>query len=254
VNEDMEAEFDTVAEWTAEVAAELGASHYVPAGCRGSASPAGLDWLLDHLDVAASDRMLDCGAGVGGPAAYAAAERGVRPVLVDPELGACRAARRLFELPVAGGSADALPLGSATFDVAWSLGVMCTMSDQLALLTELRRVVVAPARIGLLVYVARTPSLSERPEGNNFPQHEGLLSLIAAAGLRVEAWTNLSAFPGEPSSWRARQKEVAAEMDRRHGDDRAWQIAQEQSAVFGRLISAGELGGEFLSLRAAGAQ
>jgi SAM-dependent methyltransferase len=200
--------------------------------------------------VSASDRMLDCGAGVGGPAAFASSERGVRPVLVEPELGACRAARRLFELPVLAGSADALPLATGTFDVAWSLGVMCTMSDQLALLTEMRRAVVEPARIGLLVYVARTPSLTEQPEGNNFPRHEDLLTLIAAAGLRVDAWTNLSALPGEPQSWRDRQGDVSAAMDRRHGDDREWRIAQEQSAVFGRLLSAGELGGELLALRA----
>jgi SAM-dependent methyltransferase len=254
VNEDMVAEFDTVAEWTADVAADLGRDHYVPAGCRGSASPAGLRWLLDHLGVDAADRMLDCGAGVGGPSAFASSERGIRPILVEPELGACRAAGRLFDLPVLAGSADALPLATETFDVAWSLGVMCTMHDQLTLLTELRRVVVAPSRIGLLVYVARTASLSEQPKGNNFPQHEDLLALIGAAGLRVEAWTNLSALPDEPQAWRDRQDEIAAEMDRRHGDDREWQIAQEQSAVFGRLLSAGELGGELLSLRASGAE
>lgn len=253
MNEEMAAEFDTVAEWTAEVADDLGPFYHVPAGCRGSASPAGLRWLLEHLGVGATDRMLDCGAGVGGPAAFAGSELGVRPVLVEPELGACRAASRLFGLPVVAGSADALPLATATFDVAWSLGVMCTMSDQLALLSELRRVVAGPARIGLLVYVARTASLSEQPEGNNFPQHEDLLALVAAAGLRVDAWTNLNALPGEPQSWRDRQSEVTAGMDRRHGDDREWQIAQEQAAVFGRLLAAGELGGELLSLRASGA-
>jgi SAM-dependent methyltransferase len=251
VNEDMVAEFDTVAEWTAEVAADLGPDHHISAGCRGSASPAGLTWLLDHLAVTAADRMLDCGAGVGGPAAYAARERGVRPVLVEPELGACRAARRLFDLPTVAGSGNAVPLGDGTVDVAWSLGVMCTMDDQLGLLRELRRVVTAPARVGLLVYVAHTATLSERTDGNNFPRPDGLLSLVAAAGFRVDAWTSLTAMPAEPDSWRRRQDDVTAEMDRRHGDAREWQIAQQQSAVFGRLMSAGELSGELLALRAA---
>jgi SAM-dependent methyltransferase len=251
VNEEMTAEFDTVAEWTGEVAVALGRDHYVPAGCRGSASPAGLDWLLDHLGVRAGDTMLDCGAGVGGPAAYATAERGVRPVLVEPELGACRAARRLFGLPTVQASADALPLGVASVEAAWSLGVLCTMSDQLALLRELRRVVAAPARVGLLVYVARSDSLSEHPAGNDFPRHDRLLGLIAAAGLRVDAWTNLNALPEEPPSWRERQREVAAEMDRRHSGQRSWQMAQTQSGMIGRLIAGGELSGDLLSLRAA---
>ena len=67
----MAAEFDTVAEWTAEVAADLGAAYHIPAGCRGSGSPAALDWLVGKLDPAPGEAFLDCGAGVGGPAAYA---------------------------------------------------------------------------------------------------------------------------------------------------------------------------------------
>src|SRR5918998_6535932 len=96
----MHAEFDSVAAWTAEVALDLGPDHHIPAGCRGSGSPGALRWLLDRLEVSEGDRMLDCGAGVGGPAAFAAAEVGARPVLSEPESGACRAARRLFGFPV----------------------------------------------------------------------------------------------------------------------------------------------------------
>jgi SAM-dependent methyltransferase len=247
----MDAEFDTVAEWTAEVAVDLGPSDFVPAGCRGSASPAGLTWLLDALEVHAGDRMLDCGAGVGGPSGYARNERGVRPILIEPERGACRAARWLFDLPTMQASADALPLASGVFDVAWSLGVLCTMPDQLALLRELRRVVRAPTRIGLLVYVAQTDRLSEQPAGNHFPRPDRLLGLIAAAGLQVEARTTLGMLAPEPASWRDEQAAVEAELERRHRGTAAWQIAQHQSAVLGRLIRSGELRGELLSLRSA---
>ena len=66
----MDAEFDTVAEWTAQVAVKLGPDFYVPAACRGSGSPAALDWLIDHMRLVPGDRLLDCGAGTGGPAAY----------------------------------------------------------------------------------------------------------------------------------------------------------------------------------------
>src|SRR5262249_19512136 len=42
VADPMEAEFDTVAEWTAQVAADLGPEYYIPAACRGSGLPVAL--------------------------------------------------------------------------------------------------------------------------------------------------------------------------------------------------------------------
>ena len=163
----MSAEFDTLAEWTAQVALDLGPSFYVPAGCRGSGNPAALDWLITELDLEQGETLLDCGAGVGGPAAYAAGKQSVSPVLVEPEAGACRAAASLFEYPVLQAAAAALPLADETMDAAWSLGVLCTTRDQLDLLEELRRVVCPPGRIGLLVFVARSSlRRDEQPEGN----------------------------------------------------------------------------------------
>ena len=79
----MAAEFDVVAAWTADVALDLGADYFIPAGCRGSGSPAVLDWLLAAMGVTAADRFLDAGAGVGGPAAYARERTGVAPVLAE---------------------------------------------------------------------------------------------------------------------------------------------------------------------------
>src|SRR6185369_15439861 len=83
VSEAMDAEFDTVAEWTAQVAVELGTDYHIPAACRGSGSPRALDWLIDRMDLAAGQVLLDSGAGVGGPAAYAAQQNSVRPFLVE---------------------------------------------------------------------------------------------------------------------------------------------------------------------------
>ena len=122
----MEDEFDTVAEWTAQVAADLGPEYFIPAACRGSGQPAALDWLLAGLRPRPGDLLIDVGAGVGGPAAYAAERTGVRPVLVEPEPGACRAAARLFGAPVVQADATALPFPDAAADLAWSLGVLCT--------------------------------------------------------------------------------------------------------------------------------
>jgi haloacetate dehalogenase len=122
----MEAEFDTVAEWTAEVAVGLGPEYLVSAACRGSGKPAALDWLLAGLRAGPGDLLADVGAGLGGPAAYAADRAGVRPVLVEPAPDACRAAARLFGAPVIQGDATALPFADGAVSLAWSLGVLCT--------------------------------------------------------------------------------------------------------------------------------
>ncbi len=243
----MQAEFDTLAAWTADVALDLGPEHYIPAGCRGSGSPGALRWLLERLAVTSTDRLLDCGAGVGGPAAFAAAETGVRPVLSEPEAGACRAARRLFGLPVVQ-AASALPFGSGSFDVVWSLGVLCTVPHQPQLLAELRRVLAPGGRLGLLVFVATGP-LPEQPVGNDFPTTDRLDTLLADAGLRVQDSASAADFAGTPPTWDARAAAVEAELERRHRDDEAWRTAEQQSAVIGRLLAAGHLVGTLLTAR-----
>jgi SAM-dependent methyltransferase len=249
MKEEMEDEFDTVAEWTAEAARELGPDHYIPAGCRGSGSPDALAWLVDTLAIAATDRMLDCGAGVGGPAAFAQQRSGVRPVLLDPERGACRAAVRLFGLPTVRADASALPFGVETFDAAWCIAVLCTTSDQLGLLTELRRVLMPTGRLGMLVYTAAETEVPGQPEGNHFPTEEELCALLAQAGFAIEARRPTSEFEAAPPEWTRAAEQVEAELERRHGDDPAWITAKEQAAKFGRLLSSGEVTGSVLALR-----
>ena len=246
--EEMEAEFDTVAKWTADAAIDLGTDYYVPAACRGSGSPASLRWFLDQLAVTRDDRMLDCGAGVGGPAAFARDEVGVVPLLTDPAAGACRAASRMFDLPVVQAASD-LPFASASLDVVWSLGVLCTVPDQPHLLAELRRVLGPRGRLGLLVFVAQHPPLSDQPSGNNFPTEQGLRTMLADAGLRVENSASAADFVMTPELWAERAGAVEDELERRHGRDPRWQTAAEQSALIGRLLSDGEVAGTMIVAR-----
>lgn len=241
----MEAEFDTVARWTADVALALGERYHVPAACRGSGSPAVLSWLIDALDLSAADRMLDCGAGVGGPAAFAAGRVGVRPVLTDPEFGACTAARRLFALPTVQADSD-LPLAPDSFDVIWSLGVLCTVADQRHLLRELRRVIRRHGRLGLLVFERTRPSLAEQPAGNNFPTAVELDELLADTGWAVSSRRSTADLPAAEADWQQLADDVDAELDRRHADDPVWQTAARQSSIIGDLLSSGQVVGELL--------
>jgi len=249
VSEAMDAEFDTVAEWTAQVAVELGTDYHIPAACRGSGSPRALDWLIDRMDLAAGQVLLDSGAGVGGPAAYAAQQNSVRPFLVEPEFGACRAARRLFNFPVVCGLGSALPMADLSVDAAWSLGVLCTTADQVALLQELRRTVRTGGPIGLLVFVAHRPIAGDRLPDNHFPTSDGLLESIAKASLEVDARHSTADLPAIPAAWMKREAEVNDALEDRHRHTRAWQLAQKQSGAIGDLLDDGTLTGEMLILR-----
>jgi SAM-dependent methyltransferase len=247
----MSAEFDTVAEWTAAVCRRLGRDFYLPAACRGSGSPYALDWFIDRLALAQGGTLLDSGAGVGGPAAYAAQRCGVRAVLIEPEMGACRAAAQLFGFPAIRATGTALPFADQAFDAAWSLGVLCTVSDQLSLLTELRRVVRPAGRIGLLVFVAtREISRAQRPEGNTFPTARSLRGLVHRAGLRVSDEQMLAEFADAPKDWEDRADRVDAELHRLYGSHHTWQMARRQARRIHALIAERAIVGTMLSLQA----
>lgn len=243
----MEAEFDTVAAWTAAVVAGLEPSDRIPAACRGSGSPAALHWFLDRLCSKAEQTFLDSGAGIGGPAAFAAREAGVRPVLTDPEAGACRAARSLFGFPVIRAGTQ-LPIATGALANGWSLGVLCTVADQRAYLAEVRRVLHPAARFGLLVYSATHagPLAHEQPEANHFPTVDALDELLEMASMRVldSGWTDH--FATFPSGWEEVTSRVQRELEHRHRSDPRWQAAQKQSSQIGSLLAAGEVRGRML--------
>ncbi len=233
-------EFDTIATWTAEAVAAFGPSHAVPAGCRGSGSPSALHWLSDRLALGAGSQLLDCGAGVGGPAAWAHRERGADVVLTDPMPGACRAARDLFALPCV--QADGrLPFADQSFDSAWCLGVLSVTTKKVELIGELARVLRPGGGLGLLVLVQKAPGLSEQPTGNSFPRPADLIRLLADAGLEVHAQVRTDDLSDPPSDWQDRQQAVTDRLAQDHGHERAWQSSVAQQRLLGRLLGSGQL-------------
>lgn len=234
--EPMVDEFDTVAWWTATAVAELGEDHALPAACRGSGSPAALDWLAGSMGLGAGTRLLDSGAGVGGPAEYAARTYDVVPVLAEPMEGACRAAKRLFDRPVVVADGLALPVADAAFDAAWSLGVLCTIDDKRTYLDELRRSVAPGGAVGLLVYTRAVDDLPDQPEGNSFPSRTELRDLLEVAGLTLRDEVLLAELPGTPEDWDEAATRVEEVVERDHRDDERWQRAQAQQETIVGLI------------------
>ena len=246
----MADEFDTVAQWTAEVALDLGPGYHVPAACRGVVSPP--PWTgCSGGSGRPGDLLIDAGAGVGGPAAYACQHAGVRPLLVEPEPDACRASRQLFGFPVFRGDATRLPFADGVVPVAWCLGVLCTTSGpaaQLAVLRELRRVVRPGGRIGLLVFLATVPGWTTRPKATTSPP--GPASAPARPGRAHGAWTGAPAHdrPPRQRSGTSAPTPVESELERRHGASPAWRTAEAQSARIGHLLKQGQLQSQVLLL------
>jgi SAM-dependent methyltransferase len=242
----QEIEFDLLASWTEDAVRELGPDHAIPAGCRGSGSPADLAWLAEAMTISPESRVVDVGSGVGGPAAWLADRFGPTPVCVEPMRGAAAAGRRLFGLPSVVGDATALPLATGAFDVVECLGVLCTVPvpDRPALAAELRRVLRPGGDLGLLVFVARPdqgPLPGPLPEGNDFPTEDALVALLRGAGFAVVQRKESDGLAETPLAWKERADAVDALLARRHGDDPRWQRAEEQTARIARLIGGGHV-------------
>lgn len=235
----MEAEFDTVARWTEAVVRDLGADSAIPAACRGSASPAALSWLVEHMQLPGGAVVLDSGAGLGGPAAWLRREYAVAPVLCDPMQGACAAAYRMFGMPTVAGWSEALPFASESFPAAWCLGVLCTTTEQERSLRELHRVLAPNGRLGLLVFVQMVDDLPDVPEGNHFPTGARLAELLEDAHFAVLAERTTDGLPSPPQAWTDVEEAVEAELRRRHGADPVWQQAMRQQQALAPLLRDG---------------
>ena len=99
------------------------------------------------LKVAVSDRLLDIGSGIGGPARYMSNRFGCRVTGIDLTAEFCEAARHLTGLlgmqakvDFEHGDALAMPFADASFDGAYSMNVSMNIADKAALYREIGRV------------------------------------------------------------------------------------------------------------------
>jgi hypothetical protein len=183
---------------------------------------------------------------MGGPAAYAAEHFGARPLVVEPMPDAARAATAMLGRAAVVGSGDRVPVRPDWAEVAWCLGVLCTVEAKAAVLAELRRLLPAGASLGIFVLVAQVPDPPDPPSGNHFPTDAELDELLDAAGFAVADRIGLRDLPAPDRDWKDRADRVEAAIEAARGDSPRFTQAQEQERRLTRLLGDGAISAELL--------
>jgi SAM-dependent methyltransferase len=157
--------------------------------------------LAQLARIAPGERVLDVGAGIGGPARALARHFDVHVTAVDPtarfaRLAASLTARSGLSRRVTVVQADGatLPFPAGAFDVVWTLAVWQSVEDKDALAREVRRVLAPTGRVAMLELVGDGRDLDfPVPWGDSaadsfVPTEAGLRSVLERAGLRVDHW------------------------------------------------------------------
>jgi SAM-dependent methyltransferase len=152
--------------------------------------------LWEAMGLAMGARVLDLGAGFGGPAHWLRGA-GADVLALDLEQANCQRCRRqnpALPMPTIRADAVHLPLASACFDgvIAWCM--LGFVEDQAGLLAEVARVLVPGGRFGVDVYTVRDPSLYDpgRTPMRFIHSRERWLALIEASPLQLVEEADLS--------------------------------------------------------------
>ena len=110
--------------------------------------------LVALLEPQAGESLLDIGSGIGGPARWIAMQYGCTVTGVDVTAPFCEAARALNaacgitnQVRIVDGTALALPFPDASFDRAYSHGVLMSIADKVGVYREACRVLKPGGRL-----------------------------------------------------------------------------------------------------------
>jgi ubiquinone/menaquinone biosynthesis C-methylase UbiE len=155
--------------------------------------------LVALLDPQAGESLLDIGSGIGGPARWIATQYGCTVTGVDVTAAFCEAARALNaacgvtdRVRIVDGTALALPFPDASFDRAYSHGVLMSIADKAGVYREACRVLKPGGRLVVFQRQAGPNGPPEFPVSWATVPEESFLATdadthrdLAAAGLAV---------------------------------------------------------------------
>ncbi len=164
--------------------------------------------FLDQLDIAADDHVLDVGCGLGGASRFAAQQYGCRVTGIDLTDEYVNTGEVLCSwvgldgrITLDQGDATTTPYSGGAFDKSYMMHVGMNIADKKALTSELYRILRPGGRLGIYdVMRVGTGDLSfpvpwaTVPEESDVSSPEEYTSLLEAAGFRVTAERNRSAF------------------------------------------------------------
>lgn len=159
--------------------------------------------MAELAGVAEGTRILDVGAGIGGPARTLARHRNARLTALDPTRRFCELDRELCRrtgldgrVEVVCGDGRAMPFPGGAFDLVWTQAVWPSVADKAALLEEAHRVLAPGGR--LAIYEVLTGPAggelsypvpwADGPEESFVISGEDARRLTRAAGFEVRDW------------------------------------------------------------------
>lgn len=158
--------------------------------------------LAGLADLAPGQRVLDLGAGIGGPSRVLARHFGARVTALDPTQRFCRLNATISEraglagqIEVVEGDARELPFADESFDVVWTQAILQSIADKRAVAAEVRRVLAPNGRYVLFEIVAGPGGelhypvpWADGPEQSFIVGSGELRHVFAGAGLTEEVW------------------------------------------------------------------
>lgn len=159
--------------------------------------------MAELAGISEGERVLDVGAGIGGPARTLAVHLGAVVTALDPtrrfgdlneEL--CRRCNLDDTIEVVSGDARQMPIGDGEFDVVWTQAVWPNIDDKHAMLSEMHRVLKEGGRLALYE-VVRGPERGDLqypvpwangPAESFLVAPEELRRLTESAGFAVREW------------------------------------------------------------------
>ena len=158
--------------------------------------------LAELAAIAPGERVLDVGAGIGGPARVLARRYGAQVTALDPTERFCRLDAELcarsagdVQVTVVQGDARELPFPDASFDVVWTQAVLQGVADVARVAAELARVLRPGGRYALFEIVAGPGGdvvfpvpWADGPAQSFVVGESRLRETLVAAGFAVTAW------------------------------------------------------------------